>query len=105
MTPYHKQAFINSPQADNEDAQAVLAIHEHNLEGLYALQAEAVTVHHETGLGPRQLAQQRAELIAALTSAMHQLESVQLQAEEPMAMPWPSIEHARAVLAQCKEQP
>src|SRR5690606_14906425 len=38
--------------------------------------AEAFNVHHETGLTPRQLAEQRAEMIAALERLLRRAESL-----------------------------
>ena len=59
--------------------------------------AEAGTVANETGLSPRQLADQRAELLAALDSALECFDIKDgLSIRDEMA-----IKHAAAVIAKC----
>lgn len=70
-----------------------------------ALIAEAGTVANETGLSPRQLADQRAELLDGLTLAANRLHAlkVELMTDNNPAHfevgEW--VDHARAVIAKC----
>lgn len=62
------------------------------------LMAEAGTVHHETGLTPRQLAEQRTELLIALRAVVSLLE-VTDEASAPGSDSYTAVKLANGVLA------
>lgn len=68
----------------------------------HCLIAEAGTVYHETGLTPRQLADQRAELLAALERTLSWLTSYPGSGAMGKTGPY---EQARAAIARCKVSP
>lgn len=62
--------------------------------------AEAGTVHHETGLTPRQLAEQRAELLEALEAISHMRDSNPSDAMADM----PPLDYARHIMAEMRRE-
>lgn len=77
------------------------------LTGLVELQdrarliAEAGTVHHETGLTPRQLVEQRDALVEALGLLLHEVDESAIAGAKDFG--WPAAtEKARAALALVK---
>jgi hypothetical protein len=64
------------------------------------LWAEATNTHHETGLTPRQLAEQRAELLEALQRLVSEAVQAEYDGSPLMAeMPWDEIVSARTAIA------
>jgi len=94
------QIAIVGPSGELSDSIAYAWGQNGEAEANARLIAEAGTVHHETGLTPRQLVEQRAELLEALAAISQMRDGNPSDAMADM----PPLDYARHIMAEMRRE-